>query len=121
MKSKKLARFCVLGLFVLLTSVGLRAQQVESHVKIVPVPQQNGWYDVQFTDGTSEYSLKALMAEKADKNALINRLYVDEVRHVARIEVIDKQKSLQQVQLAIEKIMPGYKEAPARRADEAIR
>ena len=67
------------------------------------VPQQNGWYDVQFPDGTSEYTLKALTAEKAGKDALIKRLYVDEVRHVARIEVVDKGLTTAQVQAQVER------------------
>lgn len=102
MKKQKLAHLMLLGLVFLLISLGAKAQQRSTNVLVTQVAGQQGWFDVQFSDAESAYSLKALMADKAGKDAIIHRLYVDDVRHVARIELIDKHLQGAQVKSIIE-------------------
>ncbi len=107
MKKRQLARFTVLGLLLVLSSLSIRAQQMTGQVTVSQVPQQEGWFDIQFRDGDNPYSLKAMMAESGAKGAVIHRLYVDEVKHVARIEVIDHKLSVETLQaLMNEKFVP---------------
>ena len=86
---QKLAHYAVLVVTFLLSSLGLMAQN-SAKIQVSPVSNQQGWYDVQFQDAASAYSLKALTADKAGKDAIINRLYINDVTKVARIELIDK-------------------------------
>ncbi len=92
---------------MLIASLGLQAQQAQGHVKIEPILHQSGWFTVQFLDANSPYALKALMPEQAGKAAVIQRLYIDDVTHIARVEVVNHQLSADSFKAAIEqKIVP---------------
>lgn len=107
MRKRQLAQFAVLGLLFLLSSLSIRAQQVTGQVTVTQVPQQEGWFDIQFREGDNPYSLKTMMAGNGAKGPVIQRLYVDDVKHVARIEVIDHKLSVEMLQgMMNEKFIP---------------
>ena len=107
MRKRQLARYSVLGLLLLLSSLSIQAQQMTGQVTVSQVPQQEGWFDIQFRDGDNPYALKAMMAGSESKGAVIQRLYVDEVKHVARIGAIDHKLTVETLQaLMNEKLIP---------------